>query len=160
MAAPYTKQPLSDTIWGIIDPWTFMYQAITHLPSTILSLPLTPSSLLTILSPSRLQPLWFANFWSLAGPQVREAASARVIPLLKGLVANGTPLPPSSPLASPGVAGTVLEIGAGSGMWVHLFSPSHPHSDTVRPGNGERGKIIRVLGVGTKQSPLSHPTAP
>lgn len=47
---------------------------------------------------------------------------------------------PTSPTA--GIAGVVLEVGPGSGLWVDVFSDRHMQSSS-----SARGKITRVYGV-------------
>ena len=169
--------------------------SLSYLPSTILSgAPLT--------SWSTLQAAWFGRFWAWAGPQVRSSAEASVIPLLQGRVSAGRIIPPGpssdeststaaarddhwqhdracrapSPQSQrlhPGVAGTVLEIGPGSGMWVSIFSDLYaasPSSESSSkdantttssssppgpPPPGQRGTITRVYGV--EPNPAVHP---
>ncbi|KAK0720910.1 S-adenosyl-L-methionine-dependent methyltransferase [Lasiosphaeris hirsuta] len=110
----------AEVISGLLDPWSFILTSLSYLPSTIVSL-IRTAPLGTLLSWPRFQPLWFASFWSVAGPQVRSTAEPRVIPLLQGRVHNGAPVS-ADDAPSPGVGGVVLEVGPGSGMWVSLFS--------------------------------------
>lgn len=142
--------PLKEIFLFLIDPWLFMLQSVTHLPSTILSLLLT-LQLSTLLSPSRFQSAWFGRFWATAGPGVRETGEARVIPLLEGRVHDGKVLSsatasassssPSTngsanPRGSQGLSGVVLEVGPGTGMWASVFAtPSI------------EGAITRIYGV-------------
>jgi SAM-dependent methyltransferase len=137
--ADYTTQhhPPLTTLLGLLSPWTFLLTSLTYLPGTLLS---SPSSLL---SWSRLHSLWFSRFWHSIGPQVQTSTSPFVIPLLSGLVHRGVVVPPSS-AQHPGLGGTVLEIGAGSGLWASLFSDEH-----LPPA----GPTVGTLGVRT---PISH----
>ncbi|KAK3358879.1 S-adenosyl-L-methionine-dependent methyltransferase [Lasiosphaeria hispida] len=125
MAAPRPpiiplSHSLTEVINGLLDPWIFILTSLSYLPTTILPL-LRAGSFRTLLSWPRFQPLWFANFWSVAGPQSRNTAEPRVIPLLQGRVRSGVPVS-ADDAPSPGVGGVVLEVGPGSGMWVSLFS--------------------------------------
>lgn len=94
MAANFQSQ--THTLWEVMDglfgPWQFMSLSMTFLPSTVLPL-IKTFSLRTLLSFTRLQPLWFARFWSVVGPQVREGCSPKIIPLLSG-VRFPSPFPP------------------------------------------------------------------
>lgn len=115
----------------LVDPWLFMLQSLTYLPSTILRL-LVTGNFSALISPSRLQSAWFGSFWSVAGPGVRETGEARVVPLLKGRVKHGKVLTPDEKSSEGGsdscgqsracLRGTVLEVGPGTGMWVSLFA--------------------------------------
>jgi len=86
MAANFRSQ--THTLWevmvGLFGPWQFMSLSMTFLPSTVLPL-IKTFSLRTLLSFTHLQPLWFARFWYIAGPQVREGCSPKIIPLLSGV---------------------------------------------------------------------------
>ncbi|ROW03175.1 hypothetical protein VPNG_08159 [Cytospora leucostoma] len=156
--APSTSQIL----WFLLDPWIFMAQSVSHLPSTILHLVRTRQLLTTLLHPSRLQSAWFGTFWATAGPGVRNTAQARVVPLLQGAISNGQIVDGNHPLGAAGekhqhqhqhqqqgIAGTVLEVGPGTGMWVDLFPsmllPDSSSSPTGRRGGG--GGITRIYGV-------------
>jgi len=135
-----------EVITGILNPWGFLGYSLTFLPATIAPL-LRSLSLRTLFSWSRLQPLWFARFWEVVGRNLREGLGPRIVPLLSGRVRNGVVVP-ASEAPSPGVGGTVLEIGAGSGMWVSLFAPSHCTSNSSQPVVlGERTPITHIYGV-------------
>lgn len=106
---------LADAFWGLLDPWHFMLISLSYLPSTIIRLARTGGTF----SLATLQSEWFSDFWAWAGPNVRDGASVRVIPLLGGKVQEGSAVDHE---AHPPVSGTVLEIGPGSGMWVGLLA--------------------------------------
>ncbi|KAI1189153.1 S-adenosyl-L-methionine-dependent methyltransferase [Nemania serpens] len=130
---------------GLLDPWLFLSLSTSFVPATIshvLRTQALPAALRTLLlSPSRFRDAWFSRFWAYAGPGVREGAGARVIPLLDGRTSKGQVLDtPTSPTA--GIAGVVLEVGPGSGLWVDVFSDRHMQSSS-----SARGKITRVYGV-------------
>lgn len=122
--------PLKELLLFLIDPWLFMFQSLTHLPPTILTL-LLNGNIPALLCPSRLQSAWFGRFWATAGPGVRETGEARVIPLLEGRVRDGkiTAPPQSSSIPAAatdkptgGLRGVVLEIGPGTGLWASVFN--------------------------------------
>lgn len=77
----------------------------SYLPTTISHLIATKQYHI-FYSPSLFKDAWFAQFWSVVGPQVREGASIRVEPLLAQ------------------ARGFVLDIGPGNGEWVHRFDKS------------------------------------
>lgn len=141
--ADYTTQqqtPLP-TLLGLLSPWSFLFTSLTYLPRTILT---SPSALL---SPSRLHSLWFSRFWTIIGPQVQTSTSPFVVPLLSGLVHRGVVVPPSS-AQHPGLGGTVLEIGAGSGLWASIFSDEHlPPAGTTTGTLGVRTPVTHIYGV-------------
>ncbi|KAK0635928.1 S-adenosyl-L-methionine-dependent methyltransferase [Bombardia bombarda] len=152
--------PLSEILLSLIFPWRFILISLSFLPATIRSLPLS-----SLLSWPALQSAWFSRFWAVAGPQVREGAEPRVVPLLEGRVSNGRVVERGAAHV-PGVGGTVLEIGPGSGMWVSIFSDRYLDSSTsavatgasstsgasttnktTTPAVGSRSRVTRVYGV-------------
>ncbi|CAK7274756.1 hypothetical protein SEPCBS57363_006324 [Sporothrix epigloea] len=95
------------------------------------------------------------------GPQVRKAVEPVVVPLLKGRVSHGRLLADDEELetAPLPVSGSVIEVGAGSGMWVSLFkeigfeTASIASSDTssnVRHRKPEASVIASTSGGITK----------
>ncbi|KAJ9156269.1 Methyltransferase [Pleurostoma richardsiae] len=153
-------QSASEAFWGLLHPWIFMSVSLSFLPGTLLRLLRARQLLAHLLpSPSRLRDAWFGDFWSAVGPQVREMGEDRVVPLLEGRVHRGQALEDPAVVrgvngAEPGLRGTVLEIGAGSGMWVGLLGkfvdprlrkaegPAAAAANPTTPGggstNGER----------------------
>ncbi|KAI1366184.1 S-adenosyl-L-methionine-dependent methyltransferase [Xylaria arbuscula] len=143
-----TTQPLlartSEAFMGLLYPWLFLKLSLSFLPATISHILHTQESLpsalrLIFLSPSRFREAWFGQFWTVAGPQVRESAKARVLPLLDGRTTQGrvTDRP-----TGPGIGDVCMEIGPGSGLWVDIFSNRHllqSSADRVG-GSGEEGK--------------------
>ncbi|KAK4237768.1 S-adenosyl-L-methionine-dependent methyltransferase [Achaetomium macrosporum] len=110
---------------AVLEPWQFMGLALSFLPSTILSCLLT-LDLRTLLSWPRLRAAWFGRFWAVAGPTVRTNAEKNVIPLLQGHVSHGhISSSDTNDTKKPAVAGTVIEVGPGSGMWTSIFSPRY-----------------------------------
>ncbi|KAI2605853.1 S-adenosyl-L-methionine-dependent methyltransferase [Hypoxylon fragiforme] len=113
-------------ITGLLGPWSFMLLSLSYLPPTILRLlqaqqPLTT----TLLSPARLQELWFSEFWSrAAGPGVRGGAGDKVVPLLQGRTSGGAVVVEEEGGGKgkgKGIGGVVLEVGAGAGLWVDVY---------------------------------------
>ncbi|KAI0601344.1 S-adenosyl-L-methionine-dependent methyltransferase [Biscogniauxia sp. FL1348] len=120
---------------SLLDPWLFMALSLSYVPRamhTVLTQPQSPHSPISPTSPSsspwsRFSDTWFALFWADAGRRMRESADAKVLPLLSG-----------------GVSGVVLELGAGTGVWVDVWA-------------GLRGRVERVYGVEPSAgSPQQH----
>ena len=103
--------------FSFIEPWMFMACSLYYLPGAITGLVIS-RGFRTLFSWEEIQTRWFGRFWSWAGPVVRQTGEATVIPLLEGRVADGKI---TEHAVNPGVWGVVVEVGAGSGMWVELF---------------------------------------
>lgn len=124
----------NELVLGLLHPWVFIGLALRYLPGTILREPFS--------SPSRLKAAWFGAFWAWAGPNVRTRAEACVVPLLRGRWKAGRVIGDDEE-GGPPVAGTVIEIGPGSGMWVSLFSDRY-----LRPsGSDGEGDGVRRRGA-------------
>ncbi|KAK1993629.1 methyltransferase domain-containing protein [Colletotrichum falcatum] len=108
-----TLSEISQLFWGLVGPWTFMSYSFYYLPPTILGL-IRSGDFATLLSPSRLQDVWFSAFWAWWGPRIRAGNSDRMVALLEGRVTGGSAV--EDPVHPP-VGGVVLEIGPGSGLW-------------------------------------------
>ncbi|KAH6697206.1 methyltransferase domain-containing protein [Plectosphaerella plurivora] len=143
---------LSDAFWGLLDPWLFMSFSLYYLPGTILSL-LQTHDWAILLSPSRLQSVWFSRFWAWAGPGVRQTAEKRVLPLLEGRVLGGRVQ--ALPVVAP-VGGVVIEVGPGTGMWVDIFSKvdssasasgTRKDEPSRRKGGSRPNDVTKVYGV-------------
>lgn len=140
----------------LLDPWLFMFQALTYLPNTMLSL-LLSLQLTVLLAPARLQAAWFARFWAHAGPGVRETSEPRVLPLLEGRVRNGrVSSPHDNDDDDDGLRGVVLEVGPATGLWASVFArPSLAHAITkiygVEPNAAHHAELrarIAAAGLG------------
>ncbi|RYO85157.1 hypothetical protein DL764_009224 [Monosporascus ibericus] len=145
---------------GLLDPWLFLWQSAKRLPGTVPALlradPGLRGALQLLSSPGRLRDAWFGRFWAAAGPGVQQGAEPLVLALLEGRVTGGRVV---DTLLSPAVGGTVLEIGAGSGFWVHVFSdryrrhrrqqqkPSDSGEGSRRNEDENENVITRVYGV-------------
>ncbi|KAI1284184.1 S-adenosyl-L-methionine-dependent methyltransferase [Xylaria sp. FL0933] len=165
MTTPSLKDRTIEAFWGLVRPWLFLSLSASYLPATLRTLFTThslPTSLsILLLSPSRFRSLWFGHFWAYAGPQVRESAAPKVLPLLDGRVSGGRVL--DTP-AAPGIGGVVIEIGAATGLYVEVFSDRHLYEDSGRQVEGRKNKkkrantarsaITRVYGV--EPNPAHH----
>lgn len=133
-----------EAFWGLIGPWLFLSISARFLPQTIIHLYRASPSFLTflhqtLLSPTTLRGALFGHFWAFMGPNVRDNASDKVLPLLDGRTSGGRVVPQPT---GPGIGGVVIEIGAATGLWVdvfsdrHLFQPDEEENPTVSVGAG------------------------
>ncbi|KAI2625032.1 S-adenosyl-L-methionine-dependent methyltransferase [Hypoxylon sp. NC1633] len=107
-----------EAIDGLLSPWLFLGISASCLPATISEL-IRERRFAVLLSPARLKEAWFGYFWGrIAGPNVRLGAGERIVPLLEGRTHRGAVL--DAPVGR-GIAGVVLEVGAGSGLWVDVY---------------------------------------
>lgn len=141
---------------GLLDPWLFMSKSAATFPGTVISL-LRERNFRTLFSPSRLHDAWFGRFFGWAGPNIKLRGAPVIIPLLEGRASGGKVLEEA---VGPGIGGTVLEIGAGAGFWVDIFSNRHLHREPTEKDAGaapksRRGEIMRVYGV--EPNPNQHP---
>ncbi|SPO07178.1 uncharacterized protein DNG_09872 [Cephalotrichum gorgonifer] len=90
---------------------------------------------------------WFGNFWAYIAPGVKANAEPRVLALLEGRVHEGRIY---TDVVGQPVEGTILEIGAGSGMWADVFAKVIEQAKT-RGSNGP----AKIYGV----EPNSHSAA-
>ncbi|KAI0110821.1 S-adenosyl-L-methionine-dependent methyltransferase [Nemania sp. FL0031] len=172
--APGFLTRTSEAFLGLLNPWAFLYLSASFIPQTLRHLAREQgliSALATLFfAPSRFREAWFGQFWSVAGPGVRERTKPSVLPLLDGRTSGGRVL--DTPVG-PGISGVVIEIGPASGLWVEVFSDRHLYEDDSVEGPGAsaaasvgknasgevgsgkrekrantaRGKITRVYGV-------------
>ncbi|KAK8125599.1 methyltransferase [Apiospora kogelbergensis] len=112
---------IQEIFLSLINPWQFMYLAASWFPGTVIRL-VRDRKFGVLLSPSQLKDIWFSNFWDWFAPRLRLNAGVRVIPLLEGRTTGG--LVVEEP-AGPGIGGTILELGAGNGNWVDIFSDKY-----------------------------------
>ncbi|ORY68792.1 methyltransferase [Pseudomassariella vexata] len=148
-------------LWALADPWLFMAISASWLPSTILTL-LRNRELAILLSPSKLQGVWFGRFWGWAGPNIKLSREPMVISLLEGRTCGGRVV--EEPTGN-GIEGVVVEIGAGSGFWVDVFKErdlgkgegkassidgqavAGTGAGVVKRTSGVRGLVTRIYGV-------------
>jgi len=136
---------------GHIDPWLFLFLSLRHLPATI-STHVRTSSLSKLFSWSALRDAWFFRFWTAVSPDIRQSGDQRVTALLKGQVRGGavTGKHEHEPMS-----GTVLEIGAGTGLWASLLAGDEKVDRVfgVEPNPGSLSvlrKRVEDLGIGEK----------
>ena len=145
---------LSEIFWLLVDPWLFMFLAVQHIPLTVRNL-FSAGEYGVLASPSAFADALFGTFWVTVGPMVKESGEERVVPLLQGRVRGG--VVHDHVVAAP-VSGTVIEVGAGSGMWADVFAKvGSSASEGGRPGlrkrgtggggGGEGGGLTKVYGV-------------
>ena len=91
-----------EVMQALTGPLHLMFLSAMYLPETVFSL-LRTRQFSTIVSPSSFRHAWFARFWSVYGPLMREDAVPKLAPMI-GLA-----------------RGVVLDIGPGSGEWIGLF---------------------------------------
>ncbi|KAK8083375.1 S-adenosyl-L-methionine-dependent methyltransferase [Apiospora saccharicola] len=133
-----TFAQLQEILLSFLNPWQFMFMAASWFPGTVVRL-VRDGKFGVLLSPSKLKDAWFSNFWDWFAPNLRLNAGVRVIPLLEGRATGGRVV--EEPVG-PGIGGTVIEIGAGSGNWVDIFSDKY-----LQPRVGSSG--AEVTGTGT-----------
>ncbi|KAI0137880.1 S-adenosyl-L-methionine-dependent methyltransferase [Hypoxylon sp. NC0597] len=158
-------QRTKEATLGLLGPWIFLGLSASCLPRTILKL-IWERKLSVLLSPSKLQDAWFSEVWKFQGPMIRQTAGEIVVPLLEGRATAGdvTPEP-----VGPGIHGTVIEVGPGSGLWVDVYKMvaevnPNPEAEagegTVRRRNagasGGKRVITRIYGVEPNQDQHPH----
>jgi SAM-dependent methyltransferase len=139
--------------WSFVNPWLFMGTSLSYLPGTLARL-IMAGDFGTLTSWPRLQSKWFGAFWAWAGPNVRSGGEVRVIPLLEGRASGGHVM--ETPVGTP-VSGVVLEVGAGSGMWVSLFGNRKlPSSSTAAPSDGQSNNLRQRAGKNQLASKITR----
>lgn len=152
---------LQDLVVHLVEPWLLMAVSLRHVPQTVRAL-LSEGQPAALLSPAAFSEALFGHFWATVGPDVRRASEEHVVPLLEGRVANGRVHP--SVVAVP-VHGTVVEIGAGSGMWVDVFAriragegpppPDRDDDDGLR-SRARRDRAVPITNIyGVEPNPRS-----
>ncbi|KAI1381039.1 S-adenosyl-L-methionine-dependent methyltransferase [Hypoxylon crocopeplum] len=155
----------NEAFWGLLGPWIFLSISASCLPGTILAL-IRERKFGVLFSPGQLQDAWFSEFWGrVAGPNVRLGAGERVVPLLQGRTSGGRVLDDDEESTCAGIGGVVLEVGAGSGLWVDVYTTvadvrpdaeAEVGSDAVRKrknatdnnGGGDSSRVItRIYGI-------------
>ncbi|KAG9250739.1 S-adenosyl-L-methionine-dependent methyltransferase [Emericellopsis atlantica] len=122
----------------LVFPWMLMSISLYYGLVTVVKL-LLALDLATLTSWDKFNEAWFGNFWVYMGPVSKEGAEAWVRPLLEGRVRQGD----ICQTVQHPVEGTVLEIGAGSGMWM----------DVLAQVTASSGKATKVYGV--EPNPIS-----
>ncbi|KAI1140254.1 S-adenosyl-L-methionine-dependent methyltransferase [Hypoxylon sp. FL0543] len=158
-------QRTAEAILGLLNPWLFLQLSASCLPKTILKL-IRERKLGVLLSPKKLKDAWFSEFWGIVGPNIRSGTGeAIIVPLLEGRATRGEV---TDEPVGPGLSGTVIEVGAGSGLWVDVYKKvaevnPNPEAETAEGtvrrrnagGKGEKRVITRIYGV--EPNPDQHP---
>jgi SAM-dependent methyltransferase len=136
-------------IWSLIKPWAFMVVSAVYLPITVVKL-LLAGDLNSLLSWPAFKEAWFGYFWTWIGPVVKGEAEEWVVPLIDGRVSKGrvTEKTNNAP-----INGTVLEIGAGSGMWAHVLANAVRKQDNSTNNGDENTPRTKIYGV--EPNPIS-----
>ncbi|KAG0010994.1 hypothetical protein BGZ81_002444 [Podila clonocystis] len=136
----------------LIEPWFFMWLSLSHVPVTIRTL-VAAKDYGTLFSPSGFREALFGTLWATIGPTIKATNEERVVALLEGRVRGGCV---QDEVVSTPIYGTVLEIGAGSGMWVDVLARFTSKGDTagglLNRKNTGRG-ITKIYGV--EPNPIS-----
>ncbi|KAM0250727.1 hypothetical protein ACHAQJ_008482 [Trichoderma viride] len=146
---------IQDVLIHIIDPWAFMGISFAHIPATVRGL-IRDKDYRALFSLSRFREALFGTFWATVGPNVKANGEQRVIPLLEGRVKGGVI---HDEVVSTPVHGTVIEVGAGSGMWADVFARFRENTDSTNDAEGLRnrkitgGRITKIYGV--EPNPIS-----
>ncbi|KAM0438567.1 hypothetical protein ACHAPT_001319 [Fusarium lateritium] len=99
----------------------------------------------TLFSWEAFHDAWFGNFWVYMGPRSKAGAEDWVIPLLEGRVKDGRI---HETAQGPPIDGTILEIGAGSGMWTQVLA------DVMRKTKSSAEKASSKI-YGVEPNPIS-----
>ena len=129
----------------------FMWLSLSHVPATIRAL-VAAKDYSTLLSPSSFSEALFGNLWATIGPDIKAGNEERVIALLEGRVKDGRV---QDEVISAPIHGTVLEVGAGSGMWADVLA-RFSGVDTaggLRNRKNVGGGITKIYGV--EPNPIS-----
>ncbi|KAF8943232.1 hypothetical protein BGZ47_005656 [Haplosporangium gracile] len=137
---------------NLMKPWFLMWLSLSHVPATIRAL-VVAKDYGTLFSPSGFREALFGTLWATIGPEIKTSNEERVIALLEGRVKGGCV---QDKVVSTPIHGTVLEIGAGSGMWVDVLARFSGNVDDAgglhsRKNTG-RG-ITKIYGV--EPNPIS-----
>ncbi|KAK6204037.1 hypothetical protein LQW54_008498 [Pestalotiopsis sp. IQ-011] len=130
---------LSELCEELFFPWRLMWLSIATIPSTVRGL-LRQGKFSTLASWSDFQEAWFGDFWGFIGPELKTGAEPWVLPLLEGRVGGGRILDEAT---GPGIGGVCIELGAGSGFWVDIFSDKHLESNP----KSRRTRVTRAYGI-------------
>ncbi|KAF9974979.1 hypothetical protein BGZ73_001508 [Actinomortierella ambigua] len=116
--------------------------AITHIPATVRSL-LAAKDYRTLFSPVAFRDALFGVLWASIGPQVKTFNHDMVVALLEGRVKDGKV---HDEVVGTPIYGTVLEVGAGSGMWVDVLSRYCKDQASNGQSNGGAADLDRTEG--------------
>jgi SAM-dependent methyltransferase len=134
---------------NLLRPLLLLSYSAFYIPHTLFNL-VTTANLKPLTNFSSFKDHWFARFWTWFGPRSREAAAAKVTPLIQN-----------------NARGVLLDIGPGSGQWLFLFARAMNPSITkiygVEPNAGLHaelranavkaglGDVYEVIGCGAEE---------
>ncbi|KAF7555395.1 hypothetical protein G7Z17_g2255 [Cylindrodendrum hubeiense] len=127
-------------LFRLLRPWMLMSISAWYFFSTALKL-LTSGDFRTLTSWPAFHGTWFANFWAHIAPGVKANAEMRVLALLEGRVREGHIY---EEVVGQPVEGIVLEIGAGSGMWVDVFATI---AERTKRSGSSAPPLSKIYGV-------------
>ncbi|KAG0044798.1 hypothetical protein BGZ90_008656 [Linnemannia elongata] len=102
----------------LMEPWVLMWLSLMHVPATIRAL-VAAKDYGTLFSPAGFREALFGTFWATIGPNIKAGNEERIVALLEGRVKGGRI---QDQVVSTPIYGTVLEVGAGSGMWADVLA--------------------------------------
>ncbi|KAK0762476.1 hypothetical protein N5P37_005292 [Trichoderma harzianum] len=146
---------IQDVLAELIGPWTFMAISFSHIPATIRGL-IRDKNYRALFSFDGFREALFGTFWATVGPNVKLNGEQRVIPLLEGRIKGGVI---HDDVVSTPVYGTVIEVGAGSGMWADVLARFRENTSDADNAAGLRnrkttgGHITKIYGV--EPNPIS-----
>lgn len=105
-------------VMNMIGPWMFIYTNVSHFPEAVKTI-IASGEYSKLFSPSEFLAVMFGKFWAAVGPSLKEDFSPRVVPVLEGRVRDGRIV--EEQVYEP-VSGVVMEIGAGTGMWIDVLA--------------------------------------
>ncbi|OAA71010.1 Methyltransferase type 11 [Akanthomyces lecanii RCEF 1005] len=124
------KEDVGNFAMKMIGPWMFIGMAVAHFPQAFTSI-VSSGQYSKLFFPSEFLAVAFGKFWATVGPNIKEDFKPRVVPVLEGRVRDGKVV--EEPVYEP-VSGVIMEIGAGSGMWMDVLA-----SFTAAAGSGADG---------------------
>ncbi|KAM0698632.1 hypothetical protein Q7P36_002099 [Cladosporium allicinum] len=135
--------------FNLLRPLLLLSYSAFYIPHTIFNL-IATANIKPLTNFSSFKDHWFARFWTWFGPRSREAAAAKVTPLIQN-----------------NARGVLLDIGPGSGQWLFLFAralnPSITKIYGVEPNVGLHaelranavkaglGDVYEVIGCGAEE---------
>ncbi|KAF7540742.1 hypothetical protein G7054_g1116 [Neopestalotiopsis clavispora] len=127
----------------VTGPLLFMSVSLSYAPKTILEI-IKSGDLWRLWSLEGFKEALFGNFWAVMGPEVKANGQERVIPLLEGRISGGRVH--DQPVTSP-IHGTVIEVGAGSGMWMDVLARFIAGKGSADGTTKSAAKITKIYGV-------------
>ncbi|CAH0050284.1 unnamed protein product [Clonostachys solani] len=112
-------------------PWVLMAISAACFFLTLFKL-IAAFDLPTLTSWPKFKETWFGVLWTYVAPITKKSGLPKVLPLVEGRVRNGEV---HDKVVSQPLHGTVLEVGAGSGLWTDAYKKvADDAKRTGRPG--------------------------